>query len=227
MHQRREQTDQDAREIRILTERFIEEEENGQERERKFRWKHLNNGDKNGDQMQKVDQEDGGGIENSDDENEAEWRRVRYEREQLLKQQVNSDLVLNITIYVPIGRFISKLYTFQTTEQTSHTIEVADQTTEISTSSKRISIIKPVGAASSKTASPFLITKGEINMVHHSRKSFLNRDSPILEKLACLSKPESGAILSTATGKGNYVFISTEKNDVILSFSFVRLCSFL
>lgn len=24
---------------------------------------------------------------NSDDENEAEWRRIRYEREQLLKQQ--------------------------------------------------------------------------------------------------------------------------------------------
>lgn len=85
-HKRRQQIDEDAREIRILTERFIEEEDNGQERERKFRWKHLNNGDMLDDQPQNIDQESAT-LQNSDDENEAEWRRVRYEREQLLKQQ--------------------------------------------------------------------------------------------------------------------------------------------
>lgn len=67
-----------------MTERFFEEEDNGQERERKFRWKHLNNGDI--DQPQSIEQDEIV-MPNSDDENEAEWRRVRYEREQLLKQQ--------------------------------------------------------------------------------------------------------------------------------------------
>lgn len=85
---RREQTDEDAREIRILTERFIEEEDNGQERERKFRWKHLNNGDMMDDGQQNAEQDAAADQNNSDDENEAEWRRIRYEREQLLKQQI-------------------------------------------------------------------------------------------------------------------------------------------
>ena len=82
--------DQDSRELRILTERFIEEEDGGQERERKFRWKHLNNTDLNDDQIRNVDQEETG-LDNSDEEDEESWRRMRYEREQLLKQQMSGD----------------------------------------------------------------------------------------------------------------------------------------
>lgn len=100
--------------------------------------------------------------------------------------------------------------------------------------SKRISIIKPVGVATSKSSSPFLITKGGLNMMHYSRKSFLNRDSPILEKLASLSKAgtENDAILNTAKGKGNYVFVATEKKDVshtcVMKYSnpFIRMIFF-
>lgn len=73
-----------------MTERFIEEEDGGQERERKFRWKHLNNADPNDDQVQNTNQDEAG-LDNSDDENEATWRRMRYEREQLLKQQMGDD----------------------------------------------------------------------------------------------------------------------------------------
>lgn len=83
---RRQQIDQDAREIRILTEQYIEEEDDGHERERKFRWKHLNNTDIN-DQSQSADQEPENSQIGSDDENEEEWRRQRYEREQKLKEQ--------------------------------------------------------------------------------------------------------------------------------------------
>lgn len=88
--------------------------------------------------------------------------------------------------------------------------------TSIFNSSRRISIIKPINNASSKTSSPFLITKSDLSMSHLSRKSFLNRDSPILEKLAGLSKTgtDGETILNTAKGKGNYVFIATEKKDV-------------
>lgn len=69
-----------------MTDRFIEEEDNGQERDRKFRWKHLNNGASSDDLAQHRNLEEAS-MQNSDDENEAEWRRIRYEREQLLKQQ--------------------------------------------------------------------------------------------------------------------------------------------
>lgn len=106
-------------------------------------------------------------------------------------------------------------------ERTSVTLEVAEQSsaenvtvTLNANSSKRISFIKPVVTA--KISSPFLISKSDLNSGHLSRKSFLNRDSPILEKLAGLSKSggDGEKILNTAKGKGNYVFIATEKKDV-------------
>lgn len=92
----------------------------------------------------------------------------------------------------------------------------AENVTTIFNSSRRISIIKPVGNASSRTASPFLITKTDLSMSHLSRKSFLNRDSPLLEKLASMSKTgaDGEAIMNKTKGKGNYVFVATEKKDV-------------
>lgn len=95
----REQIDDDAKALRILKERFIEEEDNGMERERKFRWKHLNNGD-NEDQVQNADQDATGEQNNSDDENEAEWRRIRYEREQLLKQNINDNDAVSFFFFI-------------------------------------------------------------------------------------------------------------------------------
>lgn len=109
----------------------------------------------------------------------------------------------------------------QVAERTSVALEVTEQktaenTTITSTTSsmKRISFIKPV--ATPKVSSPFLIAKNDLSSGHLSRKSFLNRDSPILEKLAGLSKTGSDGepILNKAKGKGNYVFIATEKKDV-------------
>lgn len=54
------------------------------------------------DQPQNIDQETAT-LQNSDDENEAEWRRVRYEREQLLKQQKDgADAVGNFLAFYQI-----------------------------------------------------------------------------------------------------------------------------
>lgn len=64
---------------------FEEEEERG-DRERKFRWKHLDNQTNLTDMARCPDDEVA--TQESDDENEIEWRRLRYEREQLLKQQL-------------------------------------------------------------------------------------------------------------------------------------------
>lgn len=83
---------------------------------------------------------------------------------------------------------------------------------------RRISIIKPLAAP--KVASPFLITQTALTAGHLSRKSFLNRDTTTLAKLAGLTK--SGAdgetIVNTAKGKGNYVFVATEKKNVSFKF---------
>lgn len=113
-------------------------------------------------------------------------------------------------------------YLFQFVERTSATIEATEQITTENTSinlntTKRISVVKPSGSIASKITSPFLIHKGDLSTNHLSRKSFLNRDSPLLEKLVGLTGKmgnERDAILNTAKGKGNYVFIATEKSDV-------------
>lgn len=223
---RREQIDDDARAIRILTERYIEEEDNGQERERKFRWKHLNNVDNNDDQVQNADQEADTAYHQSDDENEAEWRRIRYEREQLLKQQISDSETVNERIFWSCELFTSSdeiMFIGQLIERTLEVSSVnkSDSTEQQSVTTsfasvKRISITKPIASAIHKTTSPFLINKCDMSMAHLSRKSFLNRDSPILEKLASLSKTDNDGetILNTAKGKGNYVFVATEKKDV-------------
>lgn len=87
---RRQQIDQDAREVRIIKEMLFEEEEEKGDRERKFRWKHLDTTANLSDVNELVDGDDPI-AHDSDDDNEVEWRRVRFEREQLLKQQMSSN----------------------------------------------------------------------------------------------------------------------------------------
>lgn len=68
---------------------FIEEEDNGEQRERKFKWTHLENVGSDMSTMITGNQMGEGITQNeSEDENEEEWRRLRYKREQLLKQQL-------------------------------------------------------------------------------------------------------------------------------------------
>lgn len=118
------------------------------------------------------------------------------------------------------------MYKIKVVEETSVAVQITEQqTVENGTTSlnsdlrKRISFVKTI--ASSKISSPFLITKTDLSVGHLSRNSFLNRDSPILEKLASMTKLGSNGdvILNTAKGKGNYTFVATEKKDV----SFMKL----
>lgn len=70
---------------------LFEEEEDGQERERKFRWKHLENSSNLNDTNSGADNALEFTQHESDEENEEEWRRLRYEREQLLKKQMSEN----------------------------------------------------------------------------------------------------------------------------------------
>lgn len=96
------------------------------------------------------------------------------------------------------------------------TTDIAESTiTNLSVDSlRRISIVKPL--APPKTVSPFLVTKTALTVGHLSRKSFLNRDSTTLAKLAGLTKSDGETIVNKPKGKGNYVFVATEKKNVSL-----------
>lgn len=92
--------DADQREVRIITEQLLpEEEELGAQRERQFKWKNMNDsnwategGDQVGDDGATASQQPG-----SDDENEEEWRKMRHEREQLLKDLKDGHAAADLT----------------------------------------------------------------------------------------------------------------------------------
>lgn len=193
---RRQQIDQDAREVRILKEMYIEDEEDIGQRERKFRWKNIDNADPSG--MQPSTDNDLP-ADNEEDENEEEWRRLRYEREQLLLKQSSADDGGDAINTIPNSDCNQK-------------DESATMTTKtISSIFRRTTIAKTVTNAS-KISSPFLINQSTLMSAHVGRKSFLNRDEKTLEKLANLTKASGdGETKATATGKGNYVFAATEK----------------
>lgn len=196
---RRQQIDQDAREVRILKEMYIEDEEDIGQRERKFRWKNIDNADASGMQTS-TDNDLPADIE--EDENEEEWRRLRYEREQLLLKQISADGGGDTSNTAPKSDCNQK--------DESATIT----TNTMSAIFRRTTIVK-TATNSPKISSPFLINQSAVMSTHVGRKSFLNRDEKTLEKLANLTKASGdGETKATATGKGNYVFAATEKKIV-------------
>lgn len=80
--------DADQREVRIISDQLLKVEEMGAQRERQFKWKNMNdtNWASEGDALAGGgDLEAGSQQPASDDENEEEWRKMRYEREQMLR----------------------------------------------------------------------------------------------------------------------------------------------
>lgn len=146
--------DADAREVKIIKDLLIEdEEEAGAERERQFKWKNVN--DSNWDDAKQLD-DDAGGMRDSDDENEEAWRKMRYERELMLKDK---EKLADLTATDTSVAFPSPLQLSTTN---------ADTTTTTAVTRRRITIVKsaantpPVNA---KTDSPFLISRSSVLQV--------------------------------------------------------------
>lgn len=178
--------DTDAREVKMLKNMLIEdEEETGANRERQFKWKNVN--DTNWDDANPTDAADkDAALHASDEENEEAWRKMRHERELLLKEKAATDLT-DVTLQCP--------------SPSAATVAAAPK--------RRITIVKssantpPVAA---KTDSPFLISRA--SGILGARNSFLGRDEQTLARLAALSKPEveGGAMAGVSKGGGNFVF---------------------
>lgn len=86
---RRRILDQDAREVKLIQEMFVEDEErDGIGRDRKFRWMNVDNSilleDPN--KLNPSEIED----HNSDNENEENWRKMRFERDSILQEDIKN-----------------------------------------------------------------------------------------------------------------------------------------
>lgn len=91
---RRRMLDQDAREVKIIKDtHFEDEEESGLGRQRQYRWKHMENSLTLDENHKDVE-----GNENakSDDETEETWRRMRYERNNILQEtKAQNDTIMD------------------------------------------------------------------------------------------------------------------------------------
>ncbi|XP_037721427.1 claspin [Drosophila subpulchrella] len=192
----RKMMDQDIREVRKIKEMLFEEEEEGASRQRQFRWKNVENGFSLDDRRP----ENGEGNEGSgDEENEHLWRKIRYEREQLLlekglKTEAASPLSTSVINTSTPGNSIRRLNIISSKKTT---VEV-------------------------KKSSPFLISKTVAGKQQKSavRGSFLVRDQQTLTKLAGLTKGTSGDIdgaegtISVKTAKAkNFVFATLTEEE--------------
>ncbi|KAJ6638406.1 Claspin, partial [Pseudolycoriella hygida] len=172
---RRRMLDQDAREVKIIKDtHFEDEEESGLGRQRQYKWKHMENSLNVDDN--RTDDADGNENVKSDDESEEMWRRMRYERNNILQETKNRSDTINE----------SKFF-------------VASKT------KKRISIVKTsanLNTSETKELS-FLISKVTQQQTH--RSSLLIRDEKTLANLAKLTTEDDNVPNVNANSR-NFLF---------------------
>ncbi|KFB52766.1 AGAP002476-PA-like protein [Anopheles sinensis] len=202
----RQMLDQDNREVEQLKEFFLEDEENdGVGRVRQFRWKNVektftvdydkqNEGDN--------ENEEGADGNASDEETELAWRKMRHERNMLLKEQ---NINLNETELSTTTTLLNPDDTIGPTDGQENNQSVGHIG---GMAKKKITIVKRTTTASTgKEDSPFLISKCSVVQGH--KASFLSRDAETLNKLANLvkSNPETEGSSTVVASKGrNFVF---------------------
>ncbi|XP_061392790.1 claspin [Musca vetustissima] len=189
----RKMLDDDLREVRKIQDMLFEDEEkDGVGRQRQFKWKNAESGFSLDDGPKDENGDPNNGGDSGDELNEHQWRKIRYEREQFLKEKGLK----------PDSQDLSTTITNTTLNATNNTT-LANTTMAASLTTKKIQIITAkktsVKSADSKTATPFLISKGIATMNKKTvRGSFLVRDKETLNKLAGLTKG-SAAAMANAT----------------------------
>lgn len=94
---RRKMLDEDLRQVHKLQEILFEDEDEAAQRQRKFRWKNFDNSfnlEINQNNITETKPEEG-----SDDENEHLWRKIRFEREQAIKNHSLNEVCYSYAVW--------------------------------------------------------------------------------------------------------------------------------
>ncbi|XP_030372295.1 claspin [Scaptodrosophila lebanonensis] len=173
----RKMLDQDIREVRKIKEMLFEDEEAGV-RQRQFRWKNSESGFSLEDQRNENAGEPNEGS--GDEENEHLWRKIRYEREQLLLEKgLKGEASPNS---LPLSPAVAN----------NSTLGAVRKLNIITAKKSSVEV---------KKSSPFLISKTVTTMQQQQktvRGSFLVRDKETLNKLAGMTKGAGDAGDGTA-----------------------------
>ncbi|XP_062535830.1 claspin [Armigeres subalbatus] len=192
--------EQDKKEVKTLQDMFFEDEEkDGVGRERQFKWRNVETTfsldyDKQGGDEQKEEDED------SDGETEAQWRKMRFEREMLLKEKKIDLDAINL----------DKSLVNENAQEDGENNSGADNHSTLVTK-RRITVVRhseTIETTNKPQESCFLIKR---STQVSNKASFLSRDPETLKKLVNLVKvnPEADGVNTATTGKGrNFVFTS-------------------
>ncbi|XP_049283856.1 claspin-like [Anopheles funestus] len=198
IHNRR-MLDQDDRELEHLKEIFLEDEErDGVGRVRQFRWKNVEK-TFSLDYDTAAAQDADGEANGSDEETELNWRKMRHERNLLLKEN-NIDLS---SVDLTATSLLNPVDTTCVTDEQENL-----QTGSTPCGKKKITIVRKSNNPSTmavKEDNPFLISNSTILQGH--KASFLSRDQETLKKLASLIPESEGTTSTVLTAKArNFVF---------------------
>ncbi|CAD7004482.1 claspin isoform X2 [Ceratitis capitata] len=196
----RKMLDEDIRQVNKLQEILFEDEEEAAQRQRKFRWKNFDtsfNIESCQNNLTETKPEEG-----SDDENEHLWRKIRFEREQAIKNQSLNDSSLEAG----------------TSINTSKSSEIKNVTV--------VSVSKTMlGGSEVKEKSPFLISKECIKSESaKARSSFLLRNKKVLTKTICSVKtggidgntsPDKVGVKSTNSNKFVFTTLTFEEHEIL------------
>ncbi|CAO1438716.1 unnamed protein product [Diamesa hyperborea] len=200
----RKMLDDDLKNVKKITNLLFDDEENdGAERDRKFRWKNNTEGFNIEDENARDADEALKDGEELDEDSETLWRKIRHERETILAEQSQKAAENNENINDDVLLL----------DQSSQTVSNAVNT---SLTKRKFQIIKMNNNVEkeSKKESPFLISKSRA-----SSASFLARDLTTLNKLANFTKNATDEVsnVGSVSGRGNQFVFTTLSPSVVES----------
>lgn len=191
--------DDDMKKIKKIEEMLFEDEENdGVGRERKFRWKNQNDDFTANDNARDDDTVD---CDDGEEESEIAWRKMRFEREQVLREES------------------LKTSASETTSQSFIHFDQSSQTVSTVGFQRKFRIEKPgsmikiLPASDLSSNSTFLIKATD--MSKYKRSSFLARGEETLSKVArYMSSHRDDEVTNMSSHGGNSMsFATIEKPD--------------
>ncbi|XP_026670873.1 uncharacterized protein LOC108626685 [Ceratina calcarata] len=200
----RQLLDEDQREVKMLQDLLFEDGDLYSEtgRERKFRWRNIDKQDDNND-LQPLEEKDGL-LDLSDNEEEVNWRKMRYEREKFLAEKKASsgteiEDTLNSQIF-KVGMKIVKKRRIDENRKEETLVETIDS---------KVESRMPRTIAEMINATKF---GDKTHVIHTAMKkhSFLARGEKSLERLASLAKQRSAPLPSLK--RKNFVFAHVDLN---------------
>ena len=198
----RKMLDDDLKNVKKITNLLFDDEENdGADRERKFRWKNNTDGFNVDDENARDADEAMKEVEELDEDSEIIWRKIRHERETILAEQSqkaeNGDNVKEDILMLDQS---SQTVTSSNTSLTKRKFQIIKMNNNIEKESKK--------------ESPFLISK-----TRGSSASFLARDVTTLNKLANFTKNATDDVsnVGSGSGRGNQFVFTTLSPSVVES----------